>query len=904
LTERAAPLKCARMISKRYLAIALLSATACRPSTDVTVPPPAQTAPRPQKVVVPPARSDGRLPAGVEPLHYDLALDIDPAAESFRGEVAIDLRLSKPTSAVVLHGRDLSIERAEIVVDGRARPAEVSRRKAAGAKDQEEELVLVPPAPLEAGDVEVHISYQAPLSESLRGVYRVDDEGHRYVFTQLEPSDARRVFPSFDDPIYKVPFDLKLTVPEGYQAYANSPAVSDDERPDGRHRVTFATTAKMPTYLLAFAIGPFEVLEGPQAPVPLRVIAPPGRAKLGQAALDMAVDHLKLMGEYFGTPYPYAKLDLVAVPNFGPGAMENAGLITFREELLLLGPGASAKARRDVASVLAHELAHQWFGNLVTMKWWDDLWLNEGFATYMESEIVDRWDPETRSDLELLAFAGRVMSLDALPSARRVRQPVANTYQAEEAFDGITYIKGASVLKMIHRWVGDDAFRTGVKAYLKEHAGGNASADDLFAALGKASSKDVAAVARTFVDQTGVPLVSAKLDCRGPKVTLQARPYRPRKDAPESPGRWRIPVCVSYGGPGLEPGRACTVLAGEQGELTLPAKRCPAWILPNAGYDGYYRFALPAPLQASLARATPKRDVAEQVGFLNNTWALVQSGHVEGTELVEQLRAYGATRSFAVMSVVHDELDRIADALVTPEAEARFARWVGSLLAPTARRLGWDPKPGEDAETKLLRREVFTALMIHGDEAWMKREAARRARLFLEDPKRISADTVTAALRLAARTGAIPAAELRQAYLDAKTTAARIALVQALASLSEPAELEKTLAMVSDGRIRAADASYVARAAVAWADSRGVLVGWLEKNLRDLAARLPGFAVARLIGSLRRVCDVNTRDRAAAAFKPVAEKMGAGRRLEEALDAAELCIDLRRRQAEATSKAF
>lgn len=853
---------------------------------------------------MPPARSDGRLPAGVEPLRYDLSLDIDPSASSFRGEVSIDVRIATSMPAIVLHGRDLSIERAEIIVDGRATSVEVSRRKAAGATDQEEELVLVPPAPLEAGDVEVQISYQAPLGESLRGVYRVDDGGERYVFTQLEPSDARRVFPSFDDPIYKVPFDLKLTVPEGHQAFANSPAVSDDERTDGRHRVTFATTAKMPTYLLAFAIGPFEVLEGPKAPVPLRVIAPPGRAKLGQAALDMAAEHLKLMGAYFGTPYPYAKLDLVAVPNFGPGAMENAGLITFREELLLLGDGASAKARRDVASVIAHELAHQWFGNLVTMKWWDDLWLNEGFATYMESEIVDRWEPETRSDLELLAFAGRVMSLDALPSARRVRQPVANTYQAEEAFDGITYIKGASVLKMLHRWMGDEAFRTGVKAYLQKHAESNASADDLFAALGEASGKDVASVAGTFVDQTGVPLVSATLDCDGPKVALEARPYRPSEAVPESKAQWRIPVCVSYGGPGLETGRACTLLATEKGELTLPAKRCPTWVLPNAGYDGYYRFALPASLQASLAQVTPTRDVAEQVGFLNNSWALVQSGHIPGADLSRQLSAYGATRSFAVMSVVHDQLDRMADALVTAEANDRFARWVGKLLGPTARRLGWDPKPGENAETKLLRREVFTALAIHGDEAWMKREAAKRARLFLEDPTRLSADTATVALRLAARTGAVSAAELRKAYIDAKATPVRIALVQALASLSKPAELKETLAMLSDGRIRSADATYVARSAVAWPDTRGVLVDWLEQNLSDLAGRLPGFAVARLVGSLRRVCDAATRDRAEVAFKPVAEKIGAGRRLREALEAADLCIDLRRRQAEPTSKAF
>ncbi|MEM1031328.1 MAG: M1 family aminopeptidase [Myxococcota bacterium] len=897
----------------------LLGAGGCRPSTDLTVAPPSPSAGARSsdgRAEVPPPRRDGRLPDGVAPLRYALALDIDPAAETFTGTVAVDVRIDRPTTSVVMHARDLDIERAELVEgdedpDAAVRPLRVSYRRAAGAREAAEELVLVAPKPVPVGTATLRLAYRGPLPRDLRGVFRVVDGDHRFVFTQLEPSDARRVVPSFDDPAFKVPFDLTLTVPEGARAFANTAVASEITTPDGRRRFTFATTAPMPTYLLAFAVGPFDVLEGPQAPVSLRVLAPPGKAAAGRGALDVAAEHLPLMAEYFGVPYPFGKLDLVAVPNFAPGAMENTGLITFREELLLLGPDASATQRRDVAMIVAHELAHLWFGNLVTMRWWDDLWLNEGFATYMESEIVDRWRPEMRADLDLLGFSGRVMMLDASPSARRVRQPVANTYQAEEAFDGITYIKGARVLRMLHRWLGDDAFRTGVAAYLKRHAGGHASADDLFAALGRASGEEVARVAATFVDQTGVPLVSAELECppnETPRVVLTAAPYQPVPTRAGSSKRWDIPVCVAFGSGASDEGRVCTLLAGDRARTTVALKgasACPAWVLPNAGYDGYYRYDLPdAQRYEALARVTPRRDVAESIGWLINAWALVQGGKQRGAPLVKTLPAYANGEDPAVMAALREVLDRVADALVTPAARSRFAGYVGRLLAPTARRLGWDARAGDTEATKRTRRAVFEALAIHGDEPWLRREAAQRGPRLLAETGRLRTETGPVALRVAARYGDVPWASLQRAYLDADDAAVRVALVQAMASAGAADDLRSTLAMVADGRIRAADATYVARVATARRDSRAVLVSWLERHLPTLAERLPGFSVGRFIGALGRVCDAAQRDAAAKTFAPVAARLGTERRLREALDGADACIDLRAREAEATSAAF
>ncbi|HZO13578.1 MAG TPA: M1 family metallopeptidase, partial [Polyangiaceae bacterium] len=544
----------------RWLWMALLFA--CGPSGDLTMAPP-RDARRITVTGIAPPRDDGRLPDLAQPRRYRLRLDIDPAAPRFRGETIIDVVLPRATRAVVMHGSELSISRAEFVVGADRVRADASFRKAAGAKRDAEELVLVSAAELPAGDVQIHIEYTAPLNESLRGVYRVREGGKTYVFTQFEPSDARRMFPCFDDPIYKVPFEVEVRVPKGNVVYSNA-AETNRTAEEKSVVFAFAPSKPMPTYLVALAIGPLEAREGAREPVPIRLLAVEGKSKLGEVALKTAADHLELLSEYFGRPYPYDKLDLVAVPNFGPGAMENAGLITFREELLLLDSGTtSAKARRDLAMILSHELAHQWFGNLVTMQWWDDLWLNEGFATYMETLIVDRWQPSMRAGLEMLSMSGWVMELDALDAARAVRQPVSNTYQAEEAFDAITYVKGASVLRMLHRWMGDEAFRQGVRGYMSEHAWGNARAADLFRTLSKAAKQDVASVASTFLDQPGVPLVRATLACqegKRPVVKLTQQRYRARPAADDRGTSWNIPVCVAFDKGGARDDRECTLL--------------------------------------------------------------------------------------------------------------------------------------------------------------------------------------------------------------------------------------------------------------------------------------------------------------------------------------------------------
>ena len=548
---------------------------------------------------LPPPRADGRLPSDVRPTRYALDLTIDPAQPTFSGRARIAVTVAHPTRAIVMHGRGMTIDRARLIAAGRTLNAQATLRMAALSKGQPEELVLTFDQPVPSGDAEIQIDYRAPFADGLRGVYRVEAGGDSYAYTQFEPNDARRAFPGFDEPGNKTPFDLSLTVPAGATAFANTRESQHHQNSDGR-TVTFAfeTSPPLPTYLVAFAVGPFDVLDGPQTPTRVRLVSIKGKASLGATSVAAAAEHLALLGKYFDRAYPYSKLDVAAVPNFGAGAMENAGFVTFREELLLLDPArASMNARRAMASVMAHELAHQWFGDLVTMVWWNDLWLNEAFASWMSDKIVDEWRPKTRARVHAVASKAGVMAEDALSSVRRIRNPVRSTGEAEESFDAITYSKGRAVLSMTEAWVGEDAFRDGLRSYIKDHAWGNATSDDLFAALAQASGgRPVAAVMDSFTSQTGVPQVTASVTCPQPGdehgaavVHLSQHEYQTldHQGAP-SDKLWRIPVCLVYGAatpraPKTPMEKQCTLLEAAQADVPLATTGCPAFVYPNAG---------------------------------------------------------------------------------------------------------------------------------------------------------------------------------------------------------------------------------------------------------------------------------------------------------------------------------
>ena len=565
------------------LAVWFVSLAACHASAPAqpAAPGPPALAPTPPSVSaadeVPPPRGDGRLPALARPERYALALDVDPAMDRFRGKVSIDVSVLSATSHIVLHGRSLHVTEVTATTSAGTLPGTAVARTSHGGVTPEE-LVLSFPAALSPGHVRLGIAYDAPFDGELSGLYRVKEGEKWYAFTQFESTAARRAFPCFDEPGYKVPIELHVTAPNGTIAVANMPELSRAASGAGT-RFDFAVTPPLPTYLLALAVGDFDVREGAKSPVPIRLVTVKGKSALGESALEAAAGLVKQLGDYFALPYPFPKLDLVAVPDFAAGAMENPGLVTFREEIILLDPAhPSPQSKRFEAVVIAHELAHIWFGDLVTMKWWDDVWLNEGFASWMEVKATDLWRPEYATRPGAAADDTRVMDTDGLSSSHPIRQRVTSTSEIEEMFDGISYAKASAVLRMIEQWIGPETMQKGVREYIRAHQWQNADATELLAALDQTSGRDVSGMAATFIDRPGVPSVEVKATCGGGKLSLglTQSAWRPLGLASRSePEAWRIPVCVETAGSANAKAAlatSCTELEEAHGTLDLAAQ--------------------------------------------------------------------------------------------------------------------------------------------------------------------------------------------------------------------------------------------------------------------------------------------------------------------------------------------
>jgi aminopeptidase N len=849
---------------------------------------------------IPPPLASGRLPDTARPTRYTVALAVDPKKDRFSGTVTIALDVPRPTSAVILNARDLTVTRAEVSAGGKRVGVDVGTRRAAG-REAPDELVLALAEPLPAGPAEVTLGYTGPIGNKLSGLFRIEEEGGSYAFTQFEPTDARRMIPCFDEPAFKAPFELKVTAPEGNEVFANMPEVGRDRVDEGRSvAVRFAPTPPLPSYLFALAVGPFDVRAGSKGPVPLRLVAPRGKAVMGELALGTAAAHTAALAAYFDRPFPYPKLDLVVVPELGFSAMENAALISFREDLLLLDPrGASVAARRAMESALAHEIAHHWFGDLVTIAWWDELWLNEGFATWIDAKINEARRPAAR--LDALRAKEGVMELDGLDSARAVRQKVSGSADAEEAFDDITYDKGAAVLGMLEAWLGEGAFREGVRAYVKAHEQGTATAADLFAALSRASGREVGPVAATFLDQPGVPLVRAELECAAgepAKVKLRAERYRSRGQ-PAHDRAWKIPVCVlAEGGDADKP--ACGLLDDAEAEipLGLGPGRCPTWIYPNAGERGYFRFALPPEGLAALTRAARKLPPAERLGLVADVAALLQSGDVPADALVDVLTALRGERDLRVVEQMIAALGHLG-AILDEAARPAFRAFVSSTLGPTARELGFSPKKGESDDRRLTRVRALAALADLGDDAWVLGEAEKRAAAWLAAPDDVPADLAQVALSASSRkAGEKRFAALLAAAKKARTPEERAAAVRALGGFGDPALLRRALDLLLKEGLKIQDGFHVFNAALARPAARAVVLGWVKAHFGELRGKVPDFALSRLAGVVETICDGPTLEDASSFFSGALKGTEGGERaLVQAAEKAELCIDLRGREA-------
>lgn len=853
----------------------------------------------------------GQLPRTAEPLRYALDFTLDPRLEGFEGETRIQIRLHQPSDHLWLHGRDLKVAavrwRDAAGAQGEGR---YEQRNADGVARVEFGRVLP------AQEIELSLSYSAAYSRSLDSIYKVSRGSEHYLVTQFEDIAARRAFPGFDEPSFKTPFEITLTVPEKTAAFANTRQIGDERGEPGTRTLKFAPTEALPTYLIAFAVGPWDIsktLNVPandirSKPFKLRVLGPRGSKSKLDYALKTTPELVEELERYFGIAYPFDKLDLVAAPDFAFGAMENAGLITFREVLLLLDEESSVDSRQDYFRVNAHELAHQWFGNYTTLAWWDDIWLNEAFATWMANKALHRLRPEDRSQLKQLNSTLAAMANDSLASARRIREPIRENGDISNAFDSITYQKGGGVLGMFESWIGEEKFREGIRLFLRRHARGNATSNDLISALTEASGQGVALghAMRSFLDQPGIPLISTRLNCKQGKASMQLRQsrYLPLGSQGQQGARWKIPVCLRLG-QGSASSRQCMLL--EQQEQSFDLAYCPDWYLPNADGVGYYRYNMPAVDMSKLNLQLPQLAATEQIIHADALSAGFNRGDFGPDSVLQAMPALATSPLPNVALSLLDDFNWIRTQLADAGDKNALRRFAISLYQPKLDQLGWSARVGESPDDALMRQALldFLALDVQGAEARQAMLSAGQDLLTKSGAETFvlegaDAETLGTALSVLAQEGGEPIVRhLMKALPGNRNPQQRKAMLQALGAVTDPAlaALARDFVLGSELQLREVSGFYAAHKQRP--ENQQAYWNWMQNHFDKVIAPYPDFARNRVPGlASGLMCSKQQSVDLQNFFSAQLPKLpGAQRTLAQVIEGSQLCAALRSKHA-------
>jgi alanyl aminopeptidase len=881
------------LVSTLFLVLACCATTPA-PETAKAGPPGVPAAPgigvAPQGLApkVPPGL---RLPAGVKPLAQRVELTIVPSSPSFEGTTELDVELASATDVVFLNVRALSVKTASARVEGAESSAQVF--------PSPERVALRFPHALGPGRATLRLTFSGIISSTEdAGVFRQQEGGDWYAMTQFEETDARRAFPCVDEPSSKIPWELTLRIPKDLVAVSNTPLASTEPSSEGMKRVRFAQTKPLPAYLVAFAVGPYDFVDARPAGVnktPMRVYTPKGRAAEAAYAARISPEILETLEAYFGVPYPYEKLDMLAIPlTVHFGAMENAGLVTVASaQLLARRENQTLAFERLWATWAAHEFAHQWFGDLVTLAWWNDIWLNEAFATWMETKATDAWQPSWGEKVVEVTDRSGAATEDTLVSARSIRQPIETYDDINNAFDGITYQKGAAVIRMFEMYLGPEKFQKGVKNYLRAHAYGNATATDFLAAISEATGGDVAPAFDTFLDQSGVPQLTVQLSCargKSPELELAQERLLPVGNSATDDRQWQVPVCARWASAGKTQ-KACTLMTSKSAVLPLPGKGCPDWVLPNAAYAGYYRLNLKGNLLKSLVtRGRSALTTAETVGLLGDVGALVAAGRFpagEGMELAT--RFAGAPERRTVEGAIG--LATFREDFFEGQAAKAYPPWVRKHFGPRARALGLQARAGEDEDTRLLRPRLAAFVADRGEDPQLIAAARALTDRWMKDPTSVDPDMVGTALTVA---GTFGDAKFHDTLVERLKTsqdrATRSRLLTALSAFRDPALVKANIALVLAAPIDARELARLLFGATQYPEARELVFQAVSEHFDQFAAQQPERAVANFFFLGVRFCDAKHHAAVEAAFGPRAEKVLGGKRvLAETLEAIDWC---------------
>lgn len=842
-----------------------------------------------------------RLPRTVVPERYELTLTPDLERSTFQGQETVAIQVQETVDAIVLNALELEIQSATLIgADGERRPGQVT------LDPPNERARIAFDRPIAPGHWRLELTFSGALNTRLAGFYRStfrDAEGKERVIasTQFEATDARRAFPCWDEPDFKATFKVTLIVDEGLTAISNARVVEERPLGSGKKAVVFAETMKMSTYLVAFIVGPFEATEPRMVgDKPLRVVCVPGKLALTSFALEAGAFALQFFADYYGIPYPGDKLDLIAIPDFAFGAMENLGAVTFRETALLVDEKTAARQELErVADVVAHELAHMWFGDLVTMKWWNGIWLNEAFATFMEMLAVDAWKPAWERWVSFGLSRAAALQTDGLRSTRPIEYPVRAPDEADAMFDVLTYEKGAAVLRMLEQYLGPAVFQRGIQHYLQKHAYANAETTDLWDAIESASGEPTRRIMDSWIFQAGYPLVSVDLVDGRLRLAQQRFLYLNEGGTPDM--LWQVPVMLRMRGPSGE--RHLRVLLGEREQLVeLPE---PAdWIVANEGGHGFYRVRYAPDLRRRLTAGLQQNlSAIERFNLVSDTWASAVAGLSPLQEFIELARRFVDETDRNVWSILIGALSYLNRA-IDPEQRPALQAFVRELLRPAFERLGWEPKPGERDLDGQLRGTLLGALGTLGQDAEVQARARELYARYRSDRAAVDPNLAPAVVSIVAHTGGEREyEEFLERYRTAPTPQEENRFLFALAGFQDRGLVQRTAELSVTDAVRTQNAPYLLAALLQNLVGGDLAWAFIKERWDTLLARFPQNSIVRMCEGVTALAtpELEADVRSFFASHPVP---AAGKTLDQHLERLHIAVVFKQREAAALEALF